>query len=272
MKTTTMVLLRKIRRAKFQWEYVVNGQKFLFTSEGDLFEQFFNAVEDVKSQLDDDVNLVIMSPSLITMVEEPIREIYPDILFVKLNDSTMTTAFERAFNVDVTMRRANARTLFIGADASGGHQATISAWAWATHGVDGSYGMGICEFRDNNMSEFEGILRAIIENKDAPYEHFHIYSDSKNAIGYFEESMKGVNLDIIGDSYLADLVDEVRFIAQAKKVTIGWVRGHRQHRLNMAADVISRHARKSAQSGKNVKTMMLEADAMFALFNQPHTR
>jgi len=265
----TVVLLQKVRTSKESWVYILGNRKHVVTTEGSMLEQFFEVVYHIKSRVDAEEQLVIISPSLITMIDEPIRELFPEILFIKFDGSTLKSEFLRRFDADVDRNRSGSRTLFIGADASGGHEETLSAWAWVTGGEEGNYGMGICQFRNNNISEFEGILRAIVENRDTKYDRMHVYSDSKNAIEYFERSVNGGEaLALIAGTYLVDLVEEVREIAAEKLVTLGWVRGHRTHRLNTAADCISRHARKSAQSGKNLRQVNLEADAMFTLFNK----
>lgn len=268
-----MVLLRKIRRERNTWEYVVNNEHYIYQTEGELFEQFVYVVEDILTQVTEDANLVIISPTFLVMIEEQVKEFFPDILFLRLNDAAGRQAFERAFNGRAVHRRSQTHTFFIGADGSGGHANTISAWAWVANGEHGDYGMGICEFKDNNLSEFEGILRGIIDNKDVPYNRIHVYSDSSNAIQYYRAMVeRNEPVAIITGTYLEELVDEVKMIASGKRITVSWVRGHRQHRLNMAADIISRHARMSVQKGMNVREMVREADALFALFNKPHIK
>jgi ribonuclease HI len=269
MTTTRVVLLRKIRSSREDWAYIVDRTQYVsHTNGGPMPEQFIDVMEEIRAEhAANGEKLVVISPSLVASIEEEKDELYPDVKFMKLADSAQLAAFMKVFTNPTPNKRGQGKTLFIGSDASGGHHETISAWAWATSGNDANYSMGICEFRDINISEFEGILRAIIENQDADYEKLHVYSDSQRAIDYFERAIeKDESLTFTSDNYLAELVDEVREIVVQKSVRVEWVRGHRGHRLNTAADVISRHARKSAQSGKSIRTMQREADAMFELF------
>jgi len=266
---TQVVLLRKIRASREDWAFMVDRTRTVFTTGGGpMVEQFIDVMEEIMERYAaNGERIVIISPSLVPSILREMDELYPSVKFMKLADSAQLNAFMRAFTADAPMKRGQGKTLFIGSDASGGHHKTISAWAWATSGPEATYSMGICEFRDINISEFEGILRAIIENQDADYERFHVYSDSQRAIDYFERGVVGDDvLPFTEDNYLAELIDSAREVMLRKNVRVEWVRGHRGHRLNTAADIISRHARKSAQSGKSIRMMQREADAMFSLF------
>ena len=263
--TTKVVLLQKVRRDRAGWFYMVDRTQYAFAGEGTILDQFVSVVEEIKTTVaPNGEKLIIVSHSLITMVEALIREKFPEITFVKLSEVNLINALIDAFNVPSYKKKVTPKTLYIGSDGSGGHHNTISAWALAT---STGYGMGVCAFRDINISEFEGILRSLIENRDTVHPRIQIYSDSKNAIEYFMRIvMNNDSLDTLKGTYFDGLIEEAREVVKSKHVRVEWVRGHRSHRLNTAADAISRHARRSAQSGKNIKNMQIEADAMFTMF------
>jgi len=266
---TKVVLLQKVRTSKTSWVCIIGNQKYLIETEGTILEQFYTAVENIQARTSESDDLVIISPSLISMIEETIRELFPQILFIKFDKSALGTVFLQRFKVETLRKTYSGRTLYVGSDASGGHHKTLSAWAWASGGKGGSYGMGICGFRDNNIAEFEGILRGIVENRESHFDRIHIYSDSQRALEFFERAVvNDGNIPFLHGSYFEELIAEAKEVMGEKVVTHEWVRGHRTHRLNTTADCISRHARMSAQTGKNLRTVNLEADAMFSLFNK----
>jgi ribonuclease HI len=271
MATTKVVLLRKMRKSATDWAYLVGHESTVFTTNGGpIVEQFIDVVEDIKdNHVGPDEKLLIITRAFSHIIAVEAKELYPEVTFLKLSDAAQAAAFLKAFSAPAPAKRGQSRTLFIGSDASGGHEGTICAWAWCTNGKNANYSMGICEFRDINISEFEGILRAIIENQDTKFDRIHVYSDSKNAIDFYNRGVVGNEvLNITEGNYLADLVTEARQVINRRHVTVEWVRGHRSHRLNTAADVISRHARMSAQSGKNIRQMQEEADVMFSIFRR----
>jgi len=265
--TTKVVLLQKVRRNRAGWNYMADREKFSFQSEGTIVDQIIDVVIDIqKNVAPNGEKLFIISHSIISIVDAIAKDLFPEITFMKLSDANLIAAFANAFVVPSYKKSNDQKTLFIGSDASGGHHETISAWAWAT---ESSYSMGVCEFRDVNISEFEGILRAIIENRENAATKFHVYSDSTCAIAYFTAAVLGdEELEFVKGTYFVDLISEVKEILSLKTVKVEWVRSHKTHRLNGAADCLSRHARRSAQGGKSLKTTVVEADAMFTMFSR----
>ncbi len=259
-----VVLLQKVRRDRSRWFYMVDRTQYSFVGQGTILEQFVDVVEEIQKTIaPNGEKLIVVSHSLITTVDPFIREWFPDIIFIKISEVNLINALVDAFNVP-SYRKRDYRTLYIGSDGSGGHQNTISAWAWAT---STNYGTGICAFSNINISEFEGILRSLIENKDTSHARIQVYSDSKNAIDYFVRSViQGATLDSLKGTYFDDLIAEAREVVKNKYVMVDWVRGHKNHRLNSAADALSRHVRRSTQSGHNIKNIQMEADAMFTMF------
>lgn len=267
MSATTVVMLQKNRRTQ-KWQYLADHtQGILDIRTSYLLEEFSEAIDQLKLKFNAGENqLVFLTRSYGKSVDREIRELHPDILFVKLSDMAMISAFISAFQVNAYKKRTNGRTLYIGSDGSGGHNETISGWAWASQD---SYNMGICQVRDINISEFEGMLRAIIDNKDTPYARICLYSDSIVASQNYEKAIvNGETLSFVEGAYLEPLVTEVREIVKDRIVKLVWVKGHRTHRLNTAADILSRHIRKWAFSGKGFRTIQMEADALFKMFER----
>jgi ribonuclease HI len=261
---TTVVLLQKVRRDPKEWIYIVNHQTYRFTASGTLPTFIMEVLHEIRFHHGDkDKTITIVSPALISVIAEDVRVLFPDMVFMPLNQIKIIQSFMNAFD-EAGSVQDEGDTLYIGSDASGSPQNTLSAWAWATKD---SYSIGVCEFRDNNISELEGILRAIVENRDASAPHLHVDSDSSNAIKVFERIVVGDgSIPLMKNSYLGPLVKKTKQVMKEKTVTVSWVKGHADHHLNTAADHLSRHARKSAQQGRNLKAVQLEADAMFAMF------
>lgn len=269
MLTNNVVLLQKVRKTSATWMYVYNNRKFVVHSEGDIFNQFLDAVLSIQSNMNNKAHLVIISPSFIKQIEATMHELFPEVTFIAFEGTSLRNIFGRAFQDEVKIRSGSQnRTLYIGADASGGHEESLSAWAWCSSGVEASYGMGICPVRNNNYSEFEGILRGIVDNRNTSCGRMHVYSDSRNAIEFYEQAVvNGEDLEALSGTYLTELVEEAREVSNEANITLEWVRGHRNHRLNQTADYISRLARKGAQTGRNLRAVQVEADALFEMFN-----
>jgi ribonuclease HI len=268
---TKIVLIQKVRGSVDSWAYLVDKKLTNLTATNPMIaEQFYDVLEHIKlHEVPAGEEFIVVSPSLISMIEVDIRALFPEVTFIKLGDANLSRAFHDAFAVPSYQKKAHKTTLFIGSDASGGHRGTVCAWAWVTAGAEANYSMGICEFRDINISEFEGMLRAVIENQETKHARIHVYSDSTSAVDLFNRAIKdGETLDVTRGNYLTDLIAEVRKVSMVKNISVGWVRGHRKHRLNQAADCISRHARLSVQGGKSIRQMQSEADAMFEMFRR----
>lgn len=264
---TTVALLRKVRTTKNEWQYIVNGSVHNVSTAGAVVEQFIDVVEDMKKNYYvEGSRFVIISRSLINEIEVELDELYPELTFLKLKDVSAVNTFTTTFNQPSVKKRAASRTLFIASDASGGRSHSSATWAWATSGASASYNMGVCPLHDTNLAEFEGLLRAIIDNQYTACGILHIYSDSLNALEMFEKSVRGdmpLRKDIAG--YFKPMVAEARRVMARKTVKTQWVRSHRSHRLNTVADFLSRHARKNNFHGVIKTEAWYEADAMMEM-------
>ena len=270
---TKIILLQLMRRAapnKFEWRYLVDNQQITCFAAGEIADQLLEVLDEIQIiHSAPNTKLVVVTQSMPFLIENDIREMFPEILFLKLSESNLREAFKDAFAVPSYQRKVNKGTLFIGADASGGHEGTISAWAWVTSGVHATYSSGVCEFNNMNISEFEGILRGLIANKHTDHSRIHIYSDSQVALEMWERTIVGTtDFSFLANSSIAPLITEAREVVRNRKVTVEWVRGHRSHRLNQAADCLSRHTRRAVQSGQSMKAVKNEADAMFSMFRR----
>jgi ribonuclease HI len=262
---TNIVLLQKVRREKNVWIYMVNREQTTFLGSNDIEDSFISVISEIQDRYAaNGERLIIVSQFYLALVEEIITDWFSEITFLRLTERSLIMDFMGAFNPPVQAKRANRKTLFIGSDASGGHIGTKSAWAWCT---EGTYETGICGVKDNNVSEFEGILRSIIGNKDAFAPRIHVYSDSKNAIDFYNTTVIERNtLDRFRGTYFEGLIREARAVLRNKKVTVEWVKGHKTHRLNGAADNLSRHALRVSHSGKKSFIAQDETDAMFSMY------
>lgn len=220
-------------------------------------------------------DFTVVSPQLNSHVKENLNVLFPSIHFMAMTETSISTFFDRAFSQTVTRRRQNNNIRYIGSDASGGHvyeqtNTTIpAAWAWCSDGVNGTYGCGFSGNVNVNVAEFEGIANAIIAHADEPASRIHIYSDSCNAVDMFNYDVtEGVIPREARKHGLVELTKDAMDIARSRKITVEWVKGHRNHRLNMIADGISRLARKRFHSGHKLEDFQRETDALYAMFNQ----
>lgn len=263
----TLVLLKKksIRgTSKSRWTFILDGMEFETICDGDLHNQLNDAVDAIKGISDAEDNLLVASPLLLPDVTELIQELHPNVQFVRVCGPVLGDTFKRAYGMPNT-RRGSGKTLFICSDASS--RSGFSTWAWCVFAAPGSYDMGVCAMDDTNVAELEGVLRGLIANKGTDYENIHLYSDSKNAVEFFDTVIvNGGTLPLLAAAELDDVIEEAREIVRGKTVTIEWVRGHRAHRMNQAADQISRVARQAVVRGEDIETIRPETDAMFAVF------
>jgi ribonuclease HI len=186
-----------------------------------------------------------------------------------ITEASVSSFFDRAFEQTVPRRRVNQNILYIGSDSSGGHTGVLAAWAWASDGVTGAYDFGNSGHVNVNVSEFEGIMNAIVANADSTASRIHIYSDSANAVDMFNyDLVEGIIPREARKHGLVGITKEALAVIQNRTVTVEWVKGHRKHRLNMIADSLSRHARKKFMSGHAAEDFVRETDALYSVFNR----
>lgn len=273
--TSQVVFMRKTRSSRSDWTYVVNNQTGNFTApDVNLTIQIGTVVEHLLNILEFE-DFTVVSPQVSIHYRDELEILYPDVKFIALKGQPIIEFFDRAMAMAQTQnrRRPNQNILYIGADASAKENVatgqTHSAWAWASGGVDGGYDYGYSGEVNVNVSELEGIMQAIIANADSPANRIHIYSDSANAVDMF-------NYDLIENIVprearkhgMVGLAKQTIDIIQSRPVTVEWVKGHRQHRLNMIADSMSRIARKRFVNGASSDEFSHEINALYTVFSQ----
>ena len=269
-----VVFMRKNRRSRSNWAYLVDNKSGVFTApDGCLTVQIGTIIEHLRTTVNLSENFTIVSPQLNAHFRAELEVLFPEVSFMLINESSLTTFFDRAMAQVPVRRRANQNTLYIGADASAkaavNSSRTFSAWAWCSDGINGSYDYGYSGEVNVNVSELEGIMQAIVSNADTSANRIHIYSDSANAVDMF-------NYDLVENIIprearkhgLVGLAKETITVIQDRPVTVEWVKGHRQHRLNMIADAISRSARKKFVNGMTSDEFAHEIDVTYQMFNQ----
>lgn len=108
--------------------------------------------------------------------------------------------------------------------------ANVGMYAWVGH--DGLYGRGILPRCDNsNIVELAAIFFAIM---GAPSEasHIRVLTDSKNSISL-------INGDHVQPGNYGFIVSLIKQAMADKAITFEWVKGHRGHPLNHAADTLA---------------------------------
>jgi len=274
-----IVFVRKLRNTRSTWEYISDQGKGTVEAPDDSLLIQMGTVIDAVVKLNGE-NITVISPQMGADFLDNMVILFPNTLFLTVNESSIHALFDRAFTNDVRRRRVNQNILFAGCDASGGHtikkqgskviqSAVSAAWCWATDGPNGSYGFGNSGMVNVNVAEYEGIMNCIVANRDAEAARIHIYSDSANAVDMFNYDLTQGIIPREARKYgLESISREVMEIINDRKVTVQWVKGHRAHRLNMIADAISRHARKKYMSGFRDESFIQETDAMYAVFNR----
>lgn len=268
MTNPNVVFMRKMRSTRSTWAYMSDHNKGTMTApDGDLTVQMGTVVEALIRMSGE--NITVVSPQLNNETRDNMLVLFPTVHFMPITESSVNTFFERAFVQATPRRRVNQNILYIGADASGGHKDVPAAWAWASDGVTGDYDFGFSGDVNVNVSEFEGIMNAIVANADSSANRIHIYSDSANAVDMFNYDMVEGIIPREARKYgLVGIAKEAMTVIKNRAVTVEWVKGHRQHRLNMIADSISRHARKRFMSGYVAEDFVRETDALYAVFNR----
>lgn len=273
--TAQVVFMRKKRRSRSNWAYLVDNQSGLFTApDGCLTVQIGTLIDHLRGNVELEDKFTIVSPQLNAHFRSELEVLFPEVHFMLINESSLTTFFDRTMAQTTPLRRrANQNTLYIGADASA--KASIetkqvfSAWAWCSDGVNGAYDYGYSGEVNVNVAELEGIMQAIVSNAESTANRIHIYSDSANAVDMF-------NYDLVESIVprearkhgLVGLAKETISVISDRTVTVEWVKGHRQHRLNMIADAISRNARKKFVNGFSADEFAHDIDVTYQMFNQ----
>jgi ribonuclease HI len=269
-----VVFMKKARRSRSKWAYLVDNQSGIFTApDGCLTVQIGTLIDHLRSDINLEGAFTIVSPQLNAHFRSELEILFPDVSFMLINEGSLSTFFDRTMAQTPVRRRANQNTLYIGADASAktaiGTNQTYSAWAWCSDGINGSYDYGYSGEVNVNVAELEGIMQAIVSNADTAANRIHIYSDSANAVDMFNYDLVERIIPREARKHgLVGLAKETINVLNDRSVTVEWVKGHRQHRLNMIADAISRNARKKFVNGFTADEFAHDIDVTYQMFNQ----
>lgn len=268
-----VVFAKKNRNSRSNWAYLVDNKSGLFTApDAELTIQIGTMIEHLQSTMDVEDSMTVVSPQLNIHSRRELEILFPQMNFMVIEENSTSTFFNRLMAQPTLRRRPNQNTLYIGADSSAqvtaGTNQTNSAWAWCSDGVNGSYDFGYSGEVNVNVSELEGIMQAIISNADHAANRIHIYSDSMNAVDMFNFDLSESIIPREARKHgLVGLAKETMNVIQSRPVTVEWVRGHRQHRLNMIADSISRVARKKFVKGFASEEFAHDIEVLYSMFN-----
>jgi ribonuclease HI len=273
-----VVFVRKAKRAAYnrennnhQWEYILDQELTVIKVPNITFlDQLDMVIAHIKGQLPADETFTVLTTARFPHCIEELSVLHPEVSFLFPPILTLKKRFTRMFDERVLRAARNKNTLFIGSDASSDMGGDISAWAWVTDGVAASYATGVRESFPTHVAEFSGILHAIVDNRDTIHPRVHVYCDSMTALEAFQKVvMEGesvVKKQEEDYAHLQELIAEARQVTQVKNITTSWVRGHKNHRLNDAADSMSRYARHAYMEGKTDEEAKARLDIFFQLF------
>lgn len=272
-----VALIRKLHRTRSTWAYLVNDNNGLFHApDGCLTVQIGTVTEHLHEEIVGlNENLTIISPQLNRHTMGELNQLFPEVHYMTITESSIGQFFDKAIAQTSLRKKLNPNTLYIGADASamGFPEPIHAAWAWCSDGVNGSYNFGDSGAVNVNVAELEGIMQAIISNAEHSANRIHIYSDSANAVDMFNYDMADNIVPREARKHgMVGLAKDTIEIIHDRKVSVEWVKGHRQHRLNMIADSISRLARKKFALGMSAEDFVHETDVMYSVFNQQHAQ
>lgn len=252
---STVVLLHKDADPAL-WTVMVNQQKVtLSTPKCPLLEQLVYVVNDIMDLFElHDKQVTFCSPSFVRSIFYDLVLIFPQVQFVPLADKETARVFNHVMTrtSDPVPRKKNPRgTLYVCSDASKSSTSDLCGWAWYSTlpGEDG-YDFGVSVHSSIVHAELEGIMRAIIANKNTNFTTLHVFCDSMQSVKWANDILFPLTLKNsitrTLDEPMMNLVAMSRKVTERKKVKVQWVKGHSIHRLNTAADFLSREARISA--------------------------
>lgn len=276
---STTVMLHK-ERANYAWSYIIDHKYYVaVTPRGSLLEQMVHVLTEIQDTFDlFGKEVTVVSTTLLRSVLYDLTLSFPSMRFVPVADSEVARVFRNVMNRAgedkglVRRKTRNSNTLYICSDASKSASHNMCGWAWFST-VEGSsgYGFGVSEHRSTVSAELEGILHAIIDNSGVKQKNLHIYCDSQRSVEWAQALLsKRLTTTKIGaaSGRLLALVHEARKVVEVKNVTVEWVRGHRSHRLNVAADYLSREARIAAGHHKKLRKDAPQVTAIVSFIDQ----
>jgi ribonuclease HI len=273
----TIIMLHK-ERASYQWSYIIDRQRYVTSTPAcALLEQVIHVLTEIREKFDlYDENVTVCSTTLLRTVLYDLTITFPNMHFVPVTDSDVARVFRRvmtrASSVVETRKIRRSKTLFICSDASKSSTTDMCGWAWFStiEGKEG-YNFGVSEHHSTVSAELEGILHAIVENGNTEHTTIHVYCDSQRSVEWAQSLVLGklkTSQTVSLRGRLMSLVHEAREIAAHKNIRIQWVRGHGNHRLNVAADFLSREARLAANRRQRLRKDSPNVEAVLTFISE----
>jgi ribonuclease HI len=263
-----VVFLKKSKES-YKWFYLVDTTHYVITSSGNMLEQLVDVITRIRAEHKlQDERFTIFSTAFLKTVFDDLRLSFPNINLVAVTEPDLAKLFNKIMRAEpLPAQKKKGKTLFICSDASKSPHVDICGWAWFSSDKTGAtnFNFGVGKQYSIVTAEFEGILHAIIDNGDKDYSTLHIYCDSLRSVEHVQAIARKKFIPALAaeDRRLIRLIDEAYEIMQVKNVRVEWVRGHKNHRLNMGADYLSRKARiaseqraKLAKSDPEVQVIM----------------
>lgn len=255
-----------IEKVGTDWFYLYREELYDVGSiDGDLHKQFTVLISYIFELhgFTEQSDVVVCSNVLVETVITALRVRYQAADFVAVRTPDVLRAFQRAFR-DVRNARnsrqtgRNADTLYVCSDGSYSPVAGLSGWAWVSSDTgENSYNFGVIAQNSTILVELEGILRAIVENRKHEATKLHIYCDSQQSVAHAKTILGSYRK--WDTEFMDSLNKRTRMLAQVahetaaeKTVTVEWVKGHANHRLNIGADFLSREVWQRAHNGQRL--------------------
>ena len=273
----TIIMLHKERKS-YEWSYIIDRQRYVtYAPAGALLEQIIHVLTEIRDEFDlYDEPVTVCSTTLLRAVLYDLSITFPNMHFVPVTDSDVGRVFRRvmtrASTVENRKTRRNGKTLFVCSDASKSATTDMCGWAWFST-VEGKkgYNFGVSEHHSTVSAELEGILHAIVENGDTEHTTIQVYCDSQRSVewaqGIVLGKLKSSQMEALRGRMI-NLVHEAREVASRKNVRIQWVRGHGNHRLNVAADFLSREARLAANRRQRLRKDSPNVEAVLTFIGE----
>jgi ribonuclease HI len=272
----TIIMLHKERQS-YAWSYIIDRQRYITTTpQSPLLEQIIHVLTEVREKFDlYDEPVTVCSTTLLRSVLYDLTLTFPNMHFVPVTDSDVGRVFRRVMtraSAPEVRKARRGKTLFICSDASKSATTDMCGWAWfsTTEGKEG-YNFGVSEHHSTVSAELEGILHAIVENGNTEHTTIHVYCDSQRSVEWAQAIVLGKLKSSQTASLrgrLMNLTHEAREVAERKNVKIQWVRGHGNHRLNVAADFLSREARLAANRYQRLRKDSPNVEAVLTFIGE----
>lgn len=244
-------------RSDKNWEIMINRSEIINfkTHQHTFLMQISEVLHFLNETLEEKYETneaIIWSSKISREMSNNLHYAFPNFTLLTINHSGLryrfNEIFERSTSDVLHIKNKKSDTIYICSDASVDVARNVGAWGWvSSNGHKSEYGYGNTRHSSSSTAELEGICQAIVAHKNSEFKTIHVYSDCKQEVARISSYLKSRQPEIA----ILELPKEVQKIAAKAfevckriDVKISWVRGHKRHRLNEAADFISGIARK----------------------------